>query len=136
MLLINSPIITDAYFNKTNDMISTVISAIFVFEALIKSIAHCFIIGEQAYLKDSWNILDFVIVVSSIINWLLDAFTNSNLAYLKGFRAMRALRPLRIISKDEGMKTIINSVLKSIPSLAHVALINLLFLVTFGILGV
>ena len=49
---------------------------------------------------------------------------------------MRALRPLRIISKDEGMKTIINSILKSLPSLAHVALINLLFLVTFGILGV
>lgn len=136
MLLINSPLITDAYFNKTNDMISNVISAIFVVEALIKSIAHCFIIGEQAYLKDSWNILDFVIVVSSIMNWLLDAFTSSSLAFLKGFRAMRALRPLRIISKDEGMKTIINSLLKSIPSLAQVALINILFLVTFGILGV
>ena len=49
---------------------------------------------------------------------------------------MRALRPLRMISKDEGMKTIVNSLLKAIPSLFNVALINILFLVVFGILGV
>ena len=28
---------------------------------------------------------------------------------MRGFRALRALRPLRMISKDEGMKTIVNS---------------------------
>ena len=41
-----------------------------------------------------------------------------------------------MISKDEGMKTIVNSLLKAIPSLFNVALINILFLVVFGILGV
>jgi hypothetical protein len=34
------------------------------------------------------------------------------------------------------MKTIVNSLLKAIPSLFNVALINILFLVVFGILGV
>jgi hypothetical protein len=55
---------------------------------------------------------------------------------MRGFRALRALRPLRMISKDEGMKTIVNSLLKAIPSLFNVALINILFFVVFGILGV
>jgi len=41
-----------------------------------------------------------------------------------------------MISKDEGMKTIVNSLLKALPSLVNVGLINLLFLVVFGILGV
>lgn len=41
-----------------------------------------------------------------------------------------------MISKDEGMKTIVNSLLKAIPSLFNVALINILFFVVFGILGV
>jgi hypothetical protein len=41
-----------------------------------------------------------------------------------------------MISKDEGMKTVVNSLLRAIPSLFNVALINILFLVVFGILGV
>jgi hypothetical protein len=87
-------------------------------------------------LRDSWNILDFIIVLSSILNWILDTFDITSLTFLRGFRALRALRPLRMISKDEGMKTIVNSLLKALPSLVNVGLINLLFLVVFGILGV
>jgi hypothetical protein len=41
-----------------------------------------------------------------------------------------------MIQKNEGMKTVVNSLLKALPSLMNVALINLLFLVVFGILGV
>ena len=87
-------------------------------------------------MKDSWNILDFIIVLSSILNWLLDAFSKVSISFLRGFRALRALRPLIMISKDEGMKTIVNSFLKAIPTLFKVALINILFLVVFSILGV
>ncbi len=136
LLMINYPNIKDVYFNKTIDLITTVISGFFIGEALAKIIALGFVIGEGAYLKDSWNTLDFVIVLSSILNWLLDAFSTVSLSFLRGFRALRALRPLRMISKDEGMKTIVNSLLKAIPSLFNVALINILFLVVFGILGV
>ena len=108
----------------------------FILEAVIKIIALGFVIGKDAYLKESWNILDFVIVVSSILNWFFDYFFKKSFSFLRGFRALRALRPLRMISKDEGMKTIVNSLLKAIPSLVNVALINILFLVVFGILGV
>lgn len=136
LLMINYPTITDPYFMKTIELITTLISAFFIGEAVLKIISLGFAFGESAYLKDSWNILDFIIVLSSILNWLLDAFSKVSLSFLRGFRALRALRPLRMISKDEGMKTIVNSLLKAIPSLFNVALINILFLVVFGILGV
>ena len=52
------------------------------------------------------------------------------------FRCLRALRPLRVVSKNEGIKTVVNSLIRSIPGLLNVMLIICLFLVVFGILGV
>jgi hypothetical protein len=43
---------------------------------------------------------------------------------------------LRVVSKNEGIKTVVNSLLESIPAMVSVILIVLLFLVVFGILGI
>jgi hypothetical protein len=95
-----------------------------------------FFIGPKTYLKDSWNILDFIIVIFTILTWILDAFDSINIKFIRGFRALRALRPLRVVSKNEGIKTVVNSLLKSIPALMNVLLIIVLFIFVFGILGV
>ena len=136
LLLINYPTITDDYTNHTIDMIVNIISGVFIGEAALKIIAKGFVIGEDTYLKDSWNILDFLIVISAILNWVLNAYAQAGLSFMRGFRALRALRPLRMISKDEGMKTVVNSLLKAIPNLFNVALIELLTILVFSILGV
>jgi len=113
-----------------------VISIIFVFEFLIKAIVMGFVIGEKTYLKDNWNVLDFVIVMFSVLTWILSSMQGVDISFIRGFRALRALRPLRVVSKNEGIKTVVNSLLLSIPSLLNVLLIILLFLLVFGILGV
>lgn len=95
-----------------------------------------FVIGKGTYLRDAFNILDFVIVLFSILNWILDNLSGVSVSFLRGFRALRALRPLRMVSKNDGMKIVVNSLLKSIPSLFNVFLICLLFLLVFGILAV
>lgn len=92
--------------------------------------------GKGTYLRDPWNILDFTIVFFSFLNWALDSVQGVSVSFLRGFRALRALRPLRMVSKNEGMKIVVNSLLKSIPSLFNVMLISLLFLLVFGILAV
>jgi hypothetical protein len=74
LLIINSPVIEEVYFDDTINNMTTIISIFFVGEAVIKIISMGFIIGENTYLKDSWNILDFVIVFSSILNWFFDYF--------------------------------------------------------------
>ena len=115
----------------------TVISIAFIIEAVLKIIAMGFVCGKHTYLKDSWNVLDFIIVLTSIANWVIElALQGTSLGFLRGFRALRALRPLRMVSKNEGMKAVVNSLLKSIPPLLNVMLISLLFYLVFGILGV
>ena len=94
--------------------------------------------GERTYLRDAWNILDFIIVFFSFVTWFLEAYVDDtdNVSFLRGFRALRALRPLRVVSKNEGIKTVVNALLESIPALINVLLIVMLFLLVFGILGI
>lgn len=131
-----------------------IISVIFVVEAVVRIIVMGFYIGERTYLKDPFNILDFMIVIFSCLTWILEASVkDADISFIRGFRALRALRPLRVVSKNEGkysvqidfynlsflilgIKTVVNSLLESIPALLNVLLIVLLFLLVFGILGI
>jgi voltage-dependent calcium channel T type alpha-1G len=136
LLALDEPQLTDPYQKATITLLLTVISIIFVGECFVKIIVLGFYCGERTYLKDSWNILDFVIVLFSFLTWGLEAFAGSDLQFVRGFRALRALRPLRVVSKNEGIKTVVNALLESIPALLNVLLIVLLFLLVFGILGI
>ena len=81
--------------------------------------------------------MDFLIVCTSIIDFIITYIKiNVDISFLKAFRALRALRPLKLVSKNEGMKLIVNSLLNSLSSLGNVLLISLLFYTVFGILGV
>ena len=110
-----------------------VMTGVFSLEMIIKIWATGFISnGSSSYLKDAWNILDFFIVMSSVLSV---AFEGLGLSVLKVLRLFRILRPLRLISRNKQLKLAIISLLKSIP-----AIINLLFIVGFfiflmGILG-
>lgn len=117
-------------------MLANIISCIFIAEAIAKIIVMGFVIGKDTYLRDYWNILDFTIVSFTIFNWIIDSLSGFSLTFLRGFRALRALRPLRMVSKNEGMKIVVNSLLTAIPNLLNVMLISLLFFLVFGILGV
>ena len=48
---------------------------------------------------------------------------------------MRALRPLRLISTNDGMRLVVNALLDSIPNLFNVLLVSILFYYVFGILA-
>lgn len=61
-----------------------------------------FYFGERTYLKDEWNVLDFIIVLFTIITWILDNISNINVGFIKAFRALRALKPLRALGRNEG----------------------------------
>lgn len=50
--------------NKVTDMFNVVLTFIFLLEALIKIIGMGLFIGENTYLRDGWNIIDIVIVIS------------------------------------------------------------------------
>lgn len=136
LLALDTPSLTDPYQNKTITLMLNIISVIFVMECVFKIIVMGFYIGKKTYLKDSWNVFDFVIVVCTIFTWILDFVFELDVGFVKAFRALRALRPLRVVSRNEGIKTLVNALIKSIPRLMNVMLIIGLFMIVFGILGV
>lgn len=136
LLALDEPLLSDPYQKDTIHLSLLVISIIFVAEFALKVIVMGFIKGPKTYLKDNWNILDFTIVFFSILTWILESFESIDISFVRGFRALRALRPLRVVSKNEGIKTVVNSLLNAIPALLNVLMIIILFLLVFGILGV
>lgn len=73
--------------------VERVMTALFFIEMALKICAHGFVLMPKAYLRSAWNILDFVVVVISMIQ--LATNDSGNLESLRSLRTLRALRPLR-----------------------------------------
>lgn len=137
LLALDVPVLKDNYQVDTIRFLLMIISIMFILECVIKVIVMGFIFGENSYLRDNWNRLDFIIVLFGVVTLILENIQSEAVFdFIRAFRALRALRPLRMVSKNEGIKTVVNALLQSIPSLLNVLLIILLFLLVFGILGV
>lgn len=112
----------------------------FTCEFLIKITAFGFACnGERSYLADSWNRLDFFIVVVSAVDLLLTILApnaTEDIAILKSFRLLRAFRPLRMLTKLKGLQLLVNSLLHSVGALANVLGVTMLMWLIFAILGV
>lgn len=60
----------------------------------------------------------------------------SALRSLKSLRALRALWPLWMVSRNEGLKLVVNALLSALPAMFNVILVCGLFVLIFAILGV
>ena len=106
-----------------------VFNIVFMVECVCKIIAFGFINGRHAYIKDSWNKLDFFVVLISILGMI------PGLPNLSVLRTFRVLRPLRSLARAEGLKKIIGAVLDSIPDLYWVIVLLCFVLLVFSIAG-
>lgn len=117
-------------------------TCLFTIEASIKIIAKGMLFNRlgpiKPYLRDVWNILDAVVVAASLSDliFLFLEIDISQLSALKALRAFRGLRPLRVISKNPGMKLVVNALLASIPSMTNVLIVCALIILIFAIMGV
>ncbi|GMH60361.1 hypothetical protein TrRE_jg11189 [Triparma retinervis] len=116
---------------KALDLLFTVL---FILEMALKIISMGFVFQPRSYLRDGWNILDFVVVCISIL--LLFSSGNASLAGLRSLRAFRAFRPLRMINRAPGLKLIVNAMFASIPDVCNVGAVCILFFLIFSIVGV
>ncbi len=137
LLIIDEPVLSDQYTKDCINLITLVLSVFFLLECLAKILVMGFCCGKHAYLQDGFNILDFIIVLVSVIDFFFSFFdTGFNISYLRAFRALRALRPLKLVSKNQGMRLIVNSLLNSISGIGNVVVISILFYTVYAILGV
>lgn len=76
------------------DIIAT---SIFVLESVIKIIAYgLFFNGVNSYLRIGWNVIDMLIVISSVVGLV----HTGGFKLFKVFRLLRVLRPLRVIARN------------------------------------
>jgi len=108
-----------------------VFAIIFIGEMVIKLLALGLIWGEDAYLKSAWNWLDGVVVMVSIINMA----SSSSTGFLKTLRILRAFRPLRVISRNENLKVVVQTIFASMPHLLTLVIVAMLFLLIFALFG-
>ena len=126
--------IVDTYFtnSKLLDSLDIVFFCFFAMELIIKVISFGLAIGKGSYLRDYWNILDFIIVIFNLIDLSVESL---NFSAIKGFRVLRMLRPLRLISHNVNMKIVVTALLGSITSIFNILIIILLIWLMFAILG-
>jgi hypothetical protein len=110
-----------------------IFTSLFTAEVLVKLVCYGLLLHEGAYLRNAWNVLDFVVVVASITNLAASAL---DIGWLKTFRMLRALRPLRMVSRNEGMKIICNALLLSLRTIANVGVVLGFVWFMFALMGV
>ncbi|TMS15577.1 Voltage-dependent T-type calcium channel subunit alpha-1I [Larimichthys crocea] len=114
-----------------------IFTAIFVGEMTLKVVSMGLYVGEQAYLRSSWNILDGFLVFVSLIDIVVSMAGGAKiLGVLRVLRLLRTLRPLRVISRAPGLKLVVETLITSLKPIGNIVLICCAFFIIFGILGV
>ncbi|XP_073541121.1 voltage-dependent L-type calcium channel subunit alpha-1S [Phyllobates terribilis] len=134
--------------NSTNvvlEKVEYIFLLIFTIEAFLKIVAYGFILHTDAYLRNGWNILDFTIVSVGVFTVVLEQInklqgitapggkgTGFN---VKALRAFRVLRPLRLVSGVPSLQVVLNSIIKAMVPLLHIALLVLFMIIIYAIVG-
>uniref|UniRef100_A0A665WSA1 Voltage-dependent L-type calcium channel subunit alpha n=1 Tax=Echeneis naucrates TaxID=173247 RepID=A0A665WSA1_ECHNA len=118
---------------------------IFTVEAFLKVIAYGLLFHPNAYLRNGWNLLDFIIVVVGLFSAILEQATKGDGATpiggkaagfdVKALRAFRVLRPLRLVSGVPSLQVVLNSIIKAMVPLLHIALLVLFVIIIYAIIG-
>ncbi|KAL3321146.1 Voltage-dependent L-type calcium channel subunit alpha-1C [Cichlidogyrus casuarinus] len=104
---------------------------VFTVETVLKIIAYGLVLHPTAYLKNFWNILDFAIVVTGLLDYAMQSFKMN----VKAMRAFRVLRPLRLVSGMPSLQVVLNSILMALVPLLHIGLLVLFVIILYAILG-
>ena len=110
--------------------VETAFTVIYVIEMALKICAFGFILNKGAYLRDLWNILDFVIVVTSLLPLIITIGFSVN-----ALRAIRVLRPLRTITKVKALKMIVKTLFNSFSLVMDSLIILFMVMGIFAIAG-
>lgn len=90
---------------------------LFVSEMFFKMVAYGLVLHKDSYLRNPWNILDFVVVFLSVLSILLGSLTTTDLSFLRGLRAFRAFR---LLGRFQTSRITVKALFRSIPAVFNV----------------
>jgi hypothetical protein len=133
LLAVDDPRRPNSDTNAAMDEVGSIFTYIFITEMVIKVVAMGFVLHPTAYLRDPWNVLDFFIVIISIVDLALGSV--ADISFLKVLRTFRALRPLRVINRNRGLRMVVLTLIESVKGILNVAMITIIIWLVFAILG-
>ncbi|ETV99152.1 hypothetical protein H310_08556 [Aphanomyces invadans] len=117
------------------DTSNLVFAVLFSIEMALNVIARGLLFGPDAFVKDSWRLLDGFIVFVSVLPFCLGNAKGGALSGLRSLRAFRALRPLRVINKLPSLKIVVNTLFRCIPDMGRALLFAFFMLFLFGLMS-
>uniref|UniRef100_A0AAQ6IL41 Voltage-dependent L-type calcium channel subunit alpha n=1 Tax=Anabas testudineus TaxID=64144 RepID=A0AAQ6IL41_ANATE len=138
--------------NSTNhdlEQVEYVFLIIFTVETFLKILAYGLVMHPSSYIRNGWNLLDFVIVIVGLFSVVLETLTHKSGEQatthhmpgkpggldVKALRAFRVLRPLRLVSGVPSLQIVLNSIMKAMVPLLHIALLVLFVIIIYAIIG-
>ncbi|VDL75988.1 unnamed protein product [Nippostrongylus brasiliensis] len=120
--------------NTILEQIEYLFIVVFTIECILKVVALGFMCHPGAYLRNAWNILDFIIVVIGLVSTILSRMNIQGFD-VKALRAFRVLRPLRLVSGVPSLQVVLNAILRAMIPLLHIALLVLFVILIYAIIG-
>uniref|UniRef100_A0A915ID64 Voltage-dependent L-type calcium channel subunit alpha n=1 Tax=Romanomermis culicivorax TaxID=13658 RepID=A0A915ID64_ROMCU len=132
--------------NSTLEYVEVVFIVVFTVECVLKIIAMGFLLHPNAYLRNVWNLLDFIIVVIGLATTIAQQLSSEKEKgfNVKALRAFRVLRPLRLVSGVPklmrfylalGLQIVLNSILQAMVPLFHIALLVMFVIIIYALIG-
>jgi len=119
------PQIMNAQLQMKFDLLHEIILWIFIAEAAIKIIAAW--PKPQDYFKDAWNVFDFTLIVLSLLPFA------GQFAMIG--RLLRLFRVLRLVAALPELRLIVETLLRSIPSMFNVIILMSIIFFIYGVAG-
>ncbi|ETE66996.1 Voltage-dependent L-type calcium channel subunit alpha-1D, partial [Ophiophagus hannah] len=134
-------------FNDAMDILNMVFTAVFTVEMVLKLIAF----KPKGYFSDAWNSFDSLVVLGSIVDIVLseadpkpsetvttDESGNSEDSArisITFFRLFRVMRLVKLLSRGEGIRTLLWTFIKSFQALPYVALLIAMLFFIYAVIG-
>ncbi|ESO06434.1 hypothetical protein HELRODRAFT_160604 [Helobdella robusta] len=114
------------------DVLNMVFTGAFALEFILKLFAF----RIKNYFGDPWNTIDFIIVVGSIVDITIGKILpDQNIISISFFRLFRVMRLVKLLSRGEGIRTLLWTFIKSFQALPYVFLLIVMLFFVYAVVG-
>ncbi|KAK7883925.1 hypothetical protein WMY93_027048 [Mugilogobius chulae] len=133
-------------FNYAMDILNMVFTGVFTVEMVLKLVAF----KPRGYVGDAWNVFDALVVIGSVVDIILSQSTalpvvkvivepgnteDSARISITFFRLFRVMRLVKLLSRGEGIRTLLWTFIKSFQALPYVALLIAMLFFIYAVIG-
>ncbi|VEN58296.1 unnamed protein product, partial [Callosobruchus maculatus] len=120
-------------YERVLEQLNMIFTAVFAMEFVFKLAAF----RVKNYFGDAWNVFDFIIVLGSFVDIVYQDVNPGSKFQLSGnfFRLFRVMRLVKLLSRGEGIRTLLWTFLKSFQALPYVALLIVMLFFIYAVIG-